>query len=329
MANSKRIEWVDAAKGIGILLVIFGHTWLDWRYYNWCYAFHMPLFFVLSGITFSDKREPLEFVLHKMKTLLIPYVFFVVYTIVIRGSLCLKCGQPYDVLANAKAFLLQQRASALWFLTTLFLAEIVVYCLSKARLLRNLKMGGVILLLLISLHVFSVLTGNVNFVWNADLVPLASAFIIVGVFYKRLQQRIAFEKKSVSKWVVLLVFLMLSTANFAIAGRVNIHDNKYACLPLLYLAALAGVYAVILLMKSAKAPRWLLFLGVNSLLYYGLHSRIIEQFPVIWGKLGVNVDNTSLLSVVLAVISAVITMLILTPVVNFINKRCPWIIGKF
>ena len=29
MANSNmRIEWVDAAKGIGILMVMFGHNWL-------------------------------------------------------------------------------------------------------------------------------------------------------------------------------------------------------------------------------------------------------------------------------------------------------------
>ena len=35
MADSNmRIEWVDAAKGIGILMVMFGHNWLDWKY---CY----------------------------------------------------------------------------------------------------------------------------------------------------------------------------------------------------------------------------------------------------------------------------------------------------
>ena len=49
--KSERIAWIDAAKGIGILLVVLGHTfnipvWL----HNWIYSFHMPLFFLLAGL---------------------------------------------------------------------------------------------------------------------------------------------------------------------------------------------------------------------------------------------------------------------------------------
>lgn len=66
--KTPRIEWVDAAKGIGIILVVLGHAIVGLRdsalaspdsiliYIHYLiYSFHMPLFFFLSGI-FIAKR---------------------------------------------------------------------------------------------------------------------------------------------------------------------------------------------------------------------------------------------------------------------------------
>lgn len=62
-AVKKRIEWIDIAKGIGITLVSFGHlrngdgqsVWLPAldSLIAAIYLFHMPLFFLLGGMTFS------------------------------------------------------------------------------------------------------------------------------------------------------------------------------------------------------------------------------------------------------------------------------------
>jgi fucose 4-O-acetylase-like acetyltransferase len=59
----QRIAWIDAARGIGILLVVFGHVMRsliaqgvapDDRLHHIAdtviYDFHMPLFFMLSGL---------------------------------------------------------------------------------------------------------------------------------------------------------------------------------------------------------------------------------------------------------------------------------------
>lgn len=53
--QSRRIEWIDIAKGIGILLVMLGHCYLDRKFTIWFYSFHMALFFFLSGYTFKAK----------------------------------------------------------------------------------------------------------------------------------------------------------------------------------------------------------------------------------------------------------------------------------
>ena len=59
MSGSKRVEWIDVAKGVGIVLVSFGHlrngdgesVWLPAldAPIDAIYLFHMPLFFLLGG----------------------------------------------------------------------------------------------------------------------------------------------------------------------------------------------------------------------------------------------------------------------------------------
>ena len=53
MINKKRIEWVDIAKGIGIFLMVMGHTGIPRIGNQWIYSFHMPLFFFISGFLFN------------------------------------------------------------------------------------------------------------------------------------------------------------------------------------------------------------------------------------------------------------------------------------
>ncbi|QUJ75676.1 acyltransferase [Sulfitobacter albidus] len=65
-----RLHALDSAKGIGIILVVFGHAWrgafgaglipetgLFAAVDTAIYAFHMPLFFFLSGLLFLDTLE--------------------------------------------------------------------------------------------------------------------------------------------------------------------------------------------------------------------------------------------------------------------------------
>lgn len=50
----ERILWVDAAKGIGIAMVVFSHlTEPGQGSRTFVFSFHMPLFFFLSGVVFS------------------------------------------------------------------------------------------------------------------------------------------------------------------------------------------------------------------------------------------------------------------------------------
>ena len=71
-----RLIQYDILKGIGILLVLLGHTeQLPLHTKMYIYAFHMPLFFFLSGVFF--KPGSIKNVIVKgLKQLMVPWTFF-------------------------------------------------------------------------------------------------------------------------------------------------------------------------------------------------------------------------------------------------------------
>lgn len=82
---SKRKIWVDACRGIAILLVLLGHN--DPPFIRQIYGFHMPLFFILSGYVYKDKHTDIslkEEVLRLTKGYLIPYVIFGILNLILH-----------------------------------------------------------------------------------------------------------------------------------------------------------------------------------------------------------------------------------------------------
>ena len=82
--KNNRLEYIDIAKGIGILLVVFGHSSLVLHIENiWIHSFHMPLFIAISGMVYGFCIENLgkynnsfKFIKNKVVRLLIPFIFF-------------------------------------------------------------------------------------------------------------------------------------------------------------------------------------------------------------------------------------------------------------
>ena len=71
-----RILWIDAARGIAILLVILGHCIgsLDDPGNKVILSFHMPLFFFISGFCARKEKVFLDYLMKKVKGLLVPTI---------------------------------------------------------------------------------------------------------------------------------------------------------------------------------------------------------------------------------------------------------------
>lgn len=81
MSQNRDITF-DMMKGIGIILVIIGHLAHG---FGWLvpaiYTFHMPLFFILSGYFYKEKK--ITELLHRdFRSLLVPYLLVTATTII-------------------------------------------------------------------------------------------------------------------------------------------------------------------------------------------------------------------------------------------------------
>lgn len=142
--NKARLDYIDIAKGLGMLMIIWGHI-VVWGFSNpFVYAFHIPLFFVLSGCVFNRNKYAnyKEFVVKKIKTLLVPYVIFsfftwcifAVYEYVVSGTKI-----QDNILPLLQTFIAQGSGGflvhnvPLWFVTCLFVVENAYWFLSKLK----------------------------------------------------------------------------------------------------------------------------------------------------------------------------------------------------
>ena len=122
----QRLEYIDIAKGIGILLVVMGHC-ISGQSVPGMYisAFHMPLFFIISGMCFNDVRYPqfILFLRKRVQTLFMPLLYF---TMIIL-ALCTWLIPDYYTLSQ----LPYRFPNAYWFVFVLFLSELLFYVVNR------------------------------------------------------------------------------------------------------------------------------------------------------------------------------------------------------
>ncbi len=72
-----RLDWVDAARGIGIICIVLGHVLGESVLRDWLYSFHVPLFVFVAGYVYaSGKRSVASYFQSSAMSLLLPYIVF-------------------------------------------------------------------------------------------------------------------------------------------------------------------------------------------------------------------------------------------------------------
>lgn len=127
-----RLAALDSLRGFGILLVVLGHTSWSAGLVSWIFSFHMPLFFIISGMLFHE-RQFLDSFKRKAIRLLVPYVFFGTVTLAYWALIERRLRGDEGSVPNALANIVLARAgsdnypqnAALWFLPCLFVTEML------------------------------------------------------------------------------------------------------------------------------------------------------------------------------------------------------------
>nr|WP_087573003.1 acyltransferase family protein [Sphingomonas sp. CDS-1] len=89
-----RLEWIDVARGIGIVAVVVGHVWTRGGLRDAMYSFHMPLFFLLSGLL-SRPQPVASFTRRQFASQMRPYAAFLILLILADQIIeTMKGGRP-------------------------------------------------------------------------------------------------------------------------------------------------------------------------------------------------------------------------------------------
>lgn len=281
-----RMQEVDVARGLGILLVIIGNlVHFDGVVFRLIFSFHMAFFFMMSGFCSPDggaERSMKDMFLSLLQKVLIP-------SLVVRFIVAYFFNQAtfFDGLIQMLT------PSAEWFFSSLFLSRLVFYLINhffnKCRYL-------IYTMLLIVLPFLA--RTYLNAGWHDasylffpyDSACLGLSFIIIGALLRKAKEHWSITSKKIIHYIKnhkislslsLCIMVMLSQMN----GYVNICDvfmgtSEY----LFYMLAILGsvaLYGISVLLyehlQSSSFLRWFVFLGKNTMLIYPGHI-IINKF---------------------------------------------------
>lgn len=313
MDKKSRIEWIDVAKGYGIILVIMGHCFnKDTPLHNWIFSFHMPLFFILSGYCFHYEKykNVVDVLKDKFRALIIPYVKFCVLGILIsllvpewRDKMSMKqllvdiyCAYP--TLTNI---------TSIWYLIALFnlsvILYVVVYVAKKYN--RNwlpyvfVGLSGCAgyLITIIRQRFFVSSTASAvskSFSLPGGRMPLtldtcmtALVFLAFGYWLKTYYNKNYISNNKKIVYTIVCTGLNLYVSLF-LNTRVNLHGCTYGNIVWFYTAAILGTFAVILgsqlVCGYSVLKKILIFYGRNSLFTLGIQSLLIHILVYLFSR---------------------------------------------
>ncbi len=267
--NEKRLNSIDIAKGIGIILVVIGHTNTPFGIGKVIYQFHMPLFFILSGFFYKDDyiKTPLVFLLGSLKRLYGPFVinglrlFFIglllSYLILGTTGFSFLGGLKYILLIISGLNSPQFGGGAFWFLRALFILRFLYLFLNLIiNKIENNSLKNFIIF--VSVFVFLIIGYKTQFPYTISSTFIALFFYYVGNLYAKNQ-----------KYIKMNVFLLIPAIAVVICSsfinKVDLAYNTYTYFSLFLLTSICGSYTILFVSEKIKQNYILEYIGQKSL----------------------------------------------------------------
>jgi len=342
--TQKRLFYFDMAKGIGIILVVLGHVeYISDELRTWISSFHMPLFFIISGMIIYFKNEIDQdfktLTMKKFKMIMIPYISFtIIYTIIDILNLYLGKIDITRFIKNILDGLTFYGSSVLWFLPALFLSEMgFIYITRKLPKITSIIIIFAMALLAYFLQIkisdfYSVYESNLLVTSLIDFIrvflraSIAMSFICISYYsFHYFQNNEAFSYKELLVGILFFIInLFLSQLN----GCVDFHFIILENLALFYICALLGSFGLILICKNCKYFPQIGFLGKNSLIIMCTHVNCYILYASILIAWQIDSLVTRAKSYVFLFNIMIFTFLFETILILLINRFFPFILGR-
>lgn len=313
--SPKRIEYIDIAKGIGILLVALAHadiSLISPYLHELIYSFHMPLFFFLSGYFFHADLPFWSLFKRRFNTLLKPYLvtILLIYTVSVsfsNMSFVTAIGRMVKSMYATGHYI---NWVQLWFLPSLFITSLFAYLFYRVVLARipNRFVRWLILLVVQAIGVaflgvfypFSVsILGKHYDLYglplNLDIVLLTGFFYMLGNEIRQVSSEKAFG----NLWLLLGTGGGLILLTLLFKAKSDFNTRVFESFPINTIEAIVGILLTLAVSKQIDLrTRWL----ASALKYTGQASLFILIFHVpiqeFWAPKILHVTNMLAFSII-------------------------------
>lgn len=309
---------IDILKGIGIFLVVLGHSNSPEFINRLIYSFHMPLFFFVCGFTFKP-REPFTYLKSKFVRIMIPFYFFSFisyFQYAIRNQDDLGIP-PIDF---AKGTLLGMHDGyylswngVLWFLPCIF---ILLNTMNLIYTLKSFTFRGFLMSSIVCISLMYSLNRTEPLPFHMECAGLMIPFFLAGQATRKHRGDIR-SSRLVKSSIIILSILAVGVQIYC-QNYVEIMRHTTGDWRVFYPVALFIIMFMYILSSKATDFTMLKWLGINSLAIFCIHFK--------FKALAVYLTNIAGFSVGLTVFLSMLILAILP--ILFLNRYIPWAVGK-
>ena len=329
MSNSRRILFLDYARVLTAFLVVYAHIYsVTSQVRLYIYAFHMPLFFIISGFLHSPRTTNKELIKY-FRILFIPILFFILYGVIV--SLVFFNGNIINftskIIENVSLHGDVPGNGTVWFLFALLNIKLMMFFYLKVFEKRTIYVR-----LLFFFIVFGFFFG-IRLLFGPPINPffLKQSFMAFPLYFIGYNARKLYDKKSLripdnySNLLIALVLLVLCVLITKVNGRVSMigfsfgHSVFPLNILLFYTNGIVGSLMIICISLVFKRENKIITLTANSLI-----SILGFQVPLMcvfhYFETGGNYLVSAMVSIFVIMICVILNQIIM--------KICPELLGK-
>lgn len=332
MANVNRIPYIDVFRGLLMLLVVLGHSIVntDDIMNKVILSFHMPAFFMLSGMCFHPKTSNYNSLLllkKKSKGLLWPYITFSLISVLLYWLLLAGTSKDKGVtVAQTLIGILWNDGQygtivtgGFWFIYDLIWITII-HVLAK-NINRNIQIA------LATISFVSLYLYKADFYFSVEIMRISAGYVFF-LLGDLLVANKAEEK--IEKMIRGGVYLLLSIIFMAITivtclnnDSILMYANRYGCILLFLLSSLCGSASIYLLSRYIATNDFIEFVGRNTIPILQMHFFVLMITHVLWHKVAPHANNMEFPTYLLHFMIAVVACSLYA---KAINKFFPWML---
>lgn len=329
---AKRIEYIDIAKALLILCLLYGHMFMVARLQGFedathtslvkvtrIYAtFFMQAFFLITGLCSSFNKKFGQYLWNNTKTILIPGVTLVIIDRYLYNSLP---GNPFEHTPTAIEWL---TTGGPWFIFALFEAKLIYWAINKLAAKWQLLIICPLAIICLALARYRF---TENYLWYQHTFMMLP-YLCFGNLAKKYMDKVdvILPKVAIAGGLLLLVEYFANIPMPHLDYDVSVSMFSF---PVHVVNVFAGTFFILWVSKLIGKNTVLLSIGKGTLLIYLMNECVLKAVLQMLSPVYDATSTVACISFYVATYVLVVAIFYILIRVVYGTKYLSWIVGKY